>query len=233
MLAEQYHKMGAKPFDIKALQCTKSVRDFLCDYLSDSDIVISYAPRVEFGGSTAFQWVIGGWVCEQDKDRRLVAPKVRVNYRVIRSLFDAGFLRVRTDLKPLHVRSVLFSWTKEAQTYQREIIRAHILSEKHGVSVKLVDALAAYYGVKMTYIPSRGLFEILRLTGEPIPKGKSSRTCVLANSEGEPVNRYKDMKIHEWESVIHKAANKAGTLNRPAPLPEGVKSHLSAFIRAT
>ncbi len=232
MLADTYRELVVKPFDIKALKCTKTVRDFLCHYLTKKDLIISYAPTVEFGAASISAWAAGGWVCESDGRGGLV-PQDRVNFRVIRALFDAGFLRFRSDIRPLHARCATFGWTKETLTYEREIIRAHILNEKHSVTSKIMNALSAHYGVRMSYITTRGLFEVLRLDGESIPKGKSSRTCVLANKDGEPVNRHNDMSILEWESVIYNAAKRAGTLDKPAPLPDSGFSHLTAFIRAS
>lgn len=231
MLADTYRDISKKPFELEDLNCTKSVRNFLCDFLFDDDLLLSYAPTSEFGSATAYRWIMGGWICEYDKKNNGIIPKNKLNWRVIKTLFDAGYLVVNHDIKAPNIKCVLFVWSEEVKASRREIMNKVIFNDNFTITGALLDAICSLYGIKLQTIKVRGLFELLTLSDERIPNGQVARTCILANKNGDPVSRYRDMEYVEWEECIYQAAKRAKTLKTPAPIPDGYISHLSKSKR--
>ena len=231
MLADTYRDLGKQPFDLHSLHGTKAVRNLLCDWLFKDDFLISYAPASEFGSVTTYRWIMGGWICDRDKKNNGIIPKVKLNWRAIKPLFDAGYLEVDYKVKAPNKRCVVFMWTEEAKSARREIINKVIFDDNFNITGTLLDAICALYGIQLKTIKIRGLFELLTLDGAPIPNGDFGRSCILANKNGDPVTRYRDMNYAEWEENIYQAAKRAGTLKKPAPIPDGHLSHLSICKR--
>ncbi|CAH0543152.1 hypothetical protein [Vibrio marisflavi] len=231
MLAKHYREVGRKPLDLDGLNCTKSIRNFLCDWLYEDDLLLSYLPNNEVGSATAYKWLVGGWRCEFDSKTSSIITKDRVNWRVMRDLFDAGLLEVRYKINPPNVRCIVFGWTPEIKKLQRPIVNRLIFNENFNITSALVDSLCAIYGIRLRYIPAKGLFELIHDDGEPIANGDAERTWILSNKDGNPVSRFKDMTFDEWENAIYQAGKRAKTLNKPLPVPEQYFGHLSKFKR--
>ncbi len=234
MLAQEFIDAPAQPFDLEGLSNTKGIRNFLCDWLYADSFVVSYAPNNEFPSSSHWKSFLGGWVVEFDSELKSYIqkiPKHKVHFRLIRELYDKGYLVARPDLKAPHKRFTLFTWSKEALKARRDILKLHILGEKHLVMNKALIALSGVYGVDVKFHPASRTFEIVKLDGSNIPRGTSSRTYALASKAGEPVSKLNGMPIHEWEELLYLTAKRAGTLNKPAPLEEGQASHLSLLKR--
>lgn len=232
MLSEKYAKKPLMPLNFKKLACSKGVRNFLCDWLFHDGLVLSYAPSNEFAKRGGFQFYLGGWVVEFKPDIERycpVKPLYKVNFRVIRQLYEAGVLEVRLDLKRPHPRFILFTWSKEALAERREILRRYIIGSDGLVTAAKLDAVASVYGLKANYIPSRSAFEICKADGSHIPKGKTPRTWIFSNEAGEPVSKLNDMKLAEWEDVLYHVAKRIGILGRIGQKPEGEVGHFSRF----
>lgn len=236
MLADKFNKKPLKPLNLKALKgkkgngCTKGVRNFLCDWLYHDGLVISYAPSNEFASHSVFKLYLGGWVVEFKPDIQMfcqVKPFYRINFRIISQLYDAGMLEVRTDLKRPHERFVMFSWSKEAIENRREIMRQFILSDDMQVTATKLDLVANLYGLAIQFVHTRRAFEVLKSNGEAIPKGKTSRTWIFSNSEGDPVSKLNDMNLLEWEDVCYHVAKRIGTASKLGNLPLGATGFFS------
>lgn len=232
MLASEYHNIGQKPVDLDVLEATKVVRNFLCDYLYYDKLLLSYAPAGEFGSAQAYRWLTGGHICDYDGTGDTIAPREKINYRVIRMLFDAGLIKVKTNIRTPHTRCVIFEWVRDIKKYRREILRTKIFGENVYLTSAMIDATAAQYGLTVTFVGARGVFEILDGNGNSIQNGKAKNTYIFMNSVGEPVGRLRDMSYWEWEQYLYDTATRAKLRKTPLKVRDGMRSHFSEFKRA-
>lgn len=233
MLADKYRQAPERVANIESLDCTKSVRNFLCDWLFFDGLVVRYAPSGEFSAYSIHRLALGGFVVTFDSELRRyvpVKPQYKVNYRVIRELYEAGLLVARPDLKVEHEKFIMFSWRKDIQDLRREIVRRYIIGERVA-SHPLLKAIGGLYGVNAKYISSRGTFEIVKCSGKRIPKGQLDRTWVLADKNGTPVSKVRDMSLLDWEEILYSTAKRANTLCGTRQPEEGLLSHLSIFVQ--
>ncbi|ODX79944.1 hypothetical protein BBM10_00200 [Vibrio parahaemolyticus] len=146
-------------------------------------------------------------------------------------LFDAGLIKVKTNIRTPHTRCVIFEWIRDIKKYRREILRTKIFNETISVTGAMIDATAAQYGLTVEFIAARGVFEIQDGNGKPIPNGQAKNTYIFMNSAGEPVGRLRDLTYWEWEQYLYDTATRAKLRKTPLKVREGVRSHFSPFKR--
>lgn len=222
------------PLDLSLLNPTKTVRNFLCDYLYKDDLILSYAPAHEFGSGQAYKWLTGGYVCEYEGVGNTIAPREKVNFRIIRMLWDSGLLKVKRNIRTPHVRCVIFEWTEHVKTSRREILTTKIFTDQMRVNSSMVKAIASQYGLQVRLIEARSIFEVLKGSGrgEPIPAGKAKTTYIFMTRDGQPVSRWRDLNLLGWEDYLFEIATRAKSLKKPLSVPANQQGHLSGLKRA-
>jgi hypothetical protein len=228
MVIDEYRKVPRQVFDLSGFKPIRGVLNFLSDFLLHEEIVITYAPHSEFGDRTSHSWILGGWACRYDDDQ--LHPVQTVNYRTIKELYKAGYIMLVDNVKvPAH-NIVTFRWTPEVIESRRKIALTHIYPRRRATKMTTTE-IASLYGLTLSYISTKGLFEALKPDGSKIPKGRYKRSIAFANSDGEPVSRFGDMTHDEWDEFLLGAAKRANTLNSPLPASNGLVSHYSVFRR--
>lgn len=232
MLAEKYQKDEIRPFDLSKLNASKAVRNFLCDYLYRDKLILSYTPASEFGSQQAYKWLTGAYVCDYEGVGNTIAPRTKINYRIITQLYEAGMLKLKGDIRTPHVRCIIFEWRKETIENRREIVNTKIFKEDIRVDSGVIKAIAATVGLKVRYIPSRSIFEVRKGPNEEaIPYKEAKHTYIFMNAQGQPVSGWRDMSYMEWEGLLYKIAKQAKTIKKPLNTPLGTLSHFSQFKR--
>lgn len=233
MMSEEFIKADQPAIDIHKMPQSKGIRNFFCMHLYDDNMLISYAPTQEFGASTTYRWLTGGRICDYDRAGNTILPKGKVNLRIIRSLFDAGIIKVNRSIRTPHIRCVVFEWNTGVKKYRRQLLLRYVMStgEKSQPTAEKIGVMASLYGLAVEYRREQGLFEVVRATSrQGIPIGESKRTYIFMNKSGDPVTKWGDMSISEWEETIYEVAERLNTTNSPMRLPEGQKTHLEPMM---
>ncbi len=173
---------------------------------------------------------MGGHVCDYDKSGNTIAPRAKINYRVIRSLFDSGLVRVNKKIRTPHLRCVIFEWADDINQYRREILKTKVFNDSYRVTNQLIAATASMYGLKVNFIGARNVFEILHADGSAIPFKLGNQvvnnTYLFMTESGQPVTRLKDMTYIEWEEYLYGVAVRANIKIDP---PKASVGHFSIF----
>lgn len=217
------------PLNLETLPTTKLVRNFICDHLFDDKLLLSYAPSGEFGGVGRWSWIVGCHICNPDSFDPL-EPQVKINFRIIRELFNSGIIKVKRDIDVPNVKIVVFEWSDSFNDDARTaLLLSHILSPVNCSTRKLIDGIARFFGLSVKFAASRGLFEILTDDGKRIRNGAAVSTYIFTNEQGEPVTGWRDLSPVEWYHILLKISQREGTKNDPQKLSKEDVSFFSCF----
>lgn len=227
MLLDDFKKRPKKLFHLPSLNPTRGVAHFLMDFLMRDDVIITYTPHEEFTNLTQYAEYLGAWVSVIKEDGSIKGIQAS-HFRIINALYKSGFLRLDSEVQTPVKNMIVLRWTDEAISSRRKIAKEIILPKRQANS-KIVERLALSYGVKMRYIRDRGLFEAITLDDESIPSHRlrMARSIPVSNQEGNPVTRYRDLTLAEWDEFLFQSAKRAGDKAQPQPLPAGHMSHYS------
>lgn len=198
MIADNFRQAKKPVFNLNELKLTKPRRVTLLALMESSNRRIYYTSQKEWG-TTSDKDKFGAKVVELTPEG-LLKSVFKTHGRHVNNLFNAGLLEIDRDIKGLHPRIVVFKLAikgMELRALRSKALFGHVVR----VTKVSLNELAQSHGLKLDYNSTRGIFEV-----EPIqaPENSTSdnKSYIFQNSRGEPVTRYNDMSMAEWDDFF-------------------------------